>query len=191
MAGADVVIHTVPMVARGESVFDRVRAVAAQSNVSTHDVSVQQYDGALHVEQHLEVPETMLLREAHELVTRVEANIRQQVPDVASVLTHIESEPATISHTATQVEGDRVLAQQLRETAHEFPDIQDVHDIAVVHAHGPSEGVQINCHCTLPDELPMSRVHTIITDFERCFRRDHPEVARVLIHPEPMTDNRR
>jgi divalent metal cation (Fe/Co/Zn/Cd) transporter len=37
----------------------------------------------------------------------------------------------------------------------------------------------------------MSRVHEIITDFESEFRLQHPQVARVLIHPEPATDNMR
>ena len=37
----------------------------------------------------------------------------------------------------------------------------------------------------------MSRVHAIITDFESQFRLLHPQVTRVLIHPEPASDNRR
>ena len=36
-AAADVVIHAVPREARAESVFDRVRAVAARNNVSVHE----------------------------------------------------------------------------------------------------------------------------------------------------------
>lgn len=190
LPGADVVVRNVPMASAQESVFDSIRAVAAQFNVSIHDVSVQQYDGSLHVEQHLEVPEDMSLRQAHELVTHVEADIRQQVPGVTSVLTHIESQPATIERGA-HVEGDRRLVEELRELVDRFPEIHDVHDIVVAHAHGASEGIQINCHCTLADELTMARVHAIITDFERAFRQQHPNVARVLIHPEPMTDNRR
>jgi divalent metal cation (Fe/Co/Zn/Cd) transporter len=37
----------------------------------------------------------------------------------------------------------------------------------------------------------MSRVHAIITEFEDEFRLEHPRVTRVLIHPEPASDNRR
>jgi divalent metal cation (Fe/Co/Zn/Cd) transporter len=51
--------------------------------------------------------------------------------------------------------------------------------------------IQVNCHCTLPDDLPMSRVHEIITALENAFKLDAPEVSRLLIHPEPATDNRR
>jgi cation diffusion facilitator family transporter len=191
LPGADVVIHTVPTAALGESVFDRIRAVAARSNLAIHDVSVQQFDGALHVEQHLEVPETMSLRQAHEIATQLETEMRKEIPGITSLLTHIESEPATIADKA-QMEASQNLESQLRTTASHFPEIVDVHEITVTRGHGgAANSVQVNCHCTLPDDLPMEAVHEIITNFESEFRLDHPQVSRVLIHPEPATDNRR
>jgi cation diffusion facilitator family transporter len=191
LPGADVVIHTVPTAALGESVFDRIRAVAARSNLAIHDVSVQQFDGVLHVEQHLEVPETMSLRQAHDVATQLETDMRREIPGIASLLTHIESEPATIADKA-QMEASHTLENQLRMTASHFPEIVDVHEITVTRGHGgAANSVQVNCHCTLPDDLPMEAVHEIITNFESEFRLDHPQVSRVLIHPEPATDNRR
>ncbi len=189
LPGADVIIHTVPTAPQTESIFDRVRAVAAERNLSIHDVSVQQYDGALHVEQHLEVPETMPLRQAHDLVTGLEAEMRRSVPAIATILTHIEAEPATIAHPAPVPPSDNLL-QQLQSLAVDFPEILDVHEVTVVRGHGGAANVvQINCHCTLPDDLPMAEVHQVITEFESAFRLRHPQVARVLIHPEPATDN--
>jgi cation diffusion facilitator family transporter len=191
LPGADVVIHTIPTATLGESVFDRIRAVAARSNLTVHDVSVQQDDGALHVEQHLEVPETMPLAEAHEIATQLETNIRSEVPGIATLLTHIESEPATIANAA-KLEASANLETQLRKVAALFPEILDIHEITVTRGHsGAANSVQVNCHCTLPDDLPMSRVHQVITEFESEFRLDHPQVSRVFIHPEPATDNRR
>lgn len=191
LPGADVVIHTIPTAAVNESIFDRIRAVAARSNHSIHDVSVQQYDGALHVEQHLEVPEHMSLREAHDLVTALESDMRREVPEIASVLTHIESEPSTITHPVAASD-TATLERDLRSVAHDFPDVIDIHDIVVTRSYTDREhSLHIRCHCTLPDDLPMERVHAIITDLESAFRTTHPQVSRVLIHPEPATDNRR
>ncbi len=191
LPGADVVVRTVPVASMGESVFERIRAVAAQANLAVHDVSVQDREGRLAVEQHLEVPETMLLRDAHTLVTHLEGSIRREVPGIATLLTHIESEPITIAPTAL-LGVSANLESQLRETAETFPDILDVHEITLTRGHGGAAlTVQVNCHCTLPDDLPMSRVHEVITDLESEFRLQHPHVSRVLIHPEPATDNRR
>jgi cation diffusion facilitator family transporter len=184
---ADVVIHSVPTASLAESVHDRIRAVAARANLALHDVSVQQFDGALHVEQHLEVDETLPLRTAHDLVTRLESDMRREIPAIATILTHIESEPATIEHPAA-LEHDRQLENRLRHTAQTFPQILDIHEVFVTNISGR---IQVNCHCTLPDDLPMSEVHAIITALETRFKLENPEVSRLLIHPEPATDNRR
>lgn len=185
---ADVVIHTVPRTAHAESVFDRVRAVAARNNVAVHELSVQSHHGRLRVEQHVEVNENMPLLEAHNFVTAMEAEILREAPEVDSILTHIESEPGTIEQPEEILVNDRRIEQGLRAAAAEFAEIIDVHEIAV-RRHG--EHIDIACHCTLPDDLPMLRVHEIITALEDRFKVACPEVSRVTIHPEPVTDNTR
>ena len=189
---ADVVVHSVPTASFAESVHDRIRAVAARSNLVIHDVTVQQINHQLQVEQHLEVDETMPLREAHDLATQLESEIRREIPEIASILTHIESLPATIEQPASQ-ERNRELEVRLRRAAATFPEILDIHDVIVTRLGTPGEEIhtQVNCHCTLPDNLPMSRVHAVITALEGAFKLDAPEVDRLLIHPEPATDNRR
>ncbi len=186
LPNADVVIHTVPRPTVAESIFDRVRAVASRNNVGLHDVSIQSYDGKLHVEQHVEVPETMALRTAHTFVRGIEDEIRKELPQVGSVLTHIESEPATIEEPVT-LDRDRRIERHLREAASQLPEIIDIHEVIVGRS---GEHLQLSCHCTLPDELEMQRVHEVITSLEDRFKLGCPEVYRVLIHPEPASDNR-
>ncbi len=43
----------------------------------------------------------------------------------------------------------------------------------------------------MADNLPMSEVHEVITALEGAFKLEAPEVDRLLIHPEPETDNER
>ncbi|WP_433985026.1 cation transporter dimerization domain-containing protein [Tunturiibacter empetritectus] len=156
-----------------------------------HDVAVQEYNQELHVEQHLEVDEKMSLSAAHALVTQLESDIRREIPEISTILTHIESEPATIERPAS-LERDRQLEVRLRRAAQAFPEILDIHEVFVTRAHNNgADRIQVNCHCTLPDDLPMSKVHEIITALENAFKLDCPEVSRLLIHPEPATDNRR
>jgi cation diffusion facilitator family transporter len=185
---ADVVIHTVPRMGRAESIFDRVRAVAARNNVSVHELSVQSHHGRLRVEQHVELDENMPLLEAHNFVTAMEAEILRETPEIDSVLTHIESEPATIEQPDDAVAEDRRIELALRAAAGHFSEIADVHEITVRHA---GEHIDLSCHCTLPDNLTMLRVHEIITALEDRLKLECPEVYRVTIHPEPVTDNTR
>lgn len=184
---ADVVVHSLARPTGGENLFDRIRAVAARNNLNVHDISVQDLKGRLHVEQHVELDETLSLRNAHDLVTRIEGEMRSDVPEISSILTHIESEPATIE-PGDQVRQDSALEKRLQRTAREFPEILDMHDVVLKRVRGR---MYLSCHCTMPDDLPLSRVHDVSTALEARFKHEAPQLFRVLIHPEPQTDNRR
>jgi cation diffusion facilitator family transporter len=184
--GADVTIRTVPRQVLGESIFDRIRGVAALNNVTLHDLSVQQEEGGLRVEQHIEVAESLPLVEAHRFICELEEQMYRAAPEVSNVLTHIESEPATIEAAAT-IEHDRRLQEELRNVARTLPEIIDIHEVAVSRM---GDHLHLSCHCTLPDTLPMHRVHAVITALEDRFKLERPEVDSMLIHPEPEADNR-
>jgi divalent metal cation (Fe/Co/Zn/Cd) transporter len=184
---ADVVVHSIPRVSVAENLHDRVRAVAPRFNLNVHDVSVQDLGGRLHLEQHLELDERLSLKDAHDRVTRLEAEIRAEVPEISSILTHIESEPARIENVDL-IQRDPELERRLQRIAKEFPQVIDVHDVRVKKVMGR---VYLSCHCTMDDDLPLSRVHDLSTALEIRFKQEAPELFRVLIHTEPQTDNAR
>jgi divalent metal cation (Fe/Co/Zn/Cd) transporter len=130
----------------------------------------------------------MPLIEAHRFVTALEEEILRETPEIDSVLTHIESEPATIEQPEEIVLDDQRIEQALRAAAAQFAEIVDVHELTVLRA---GEHIDLSCHCTLPDELAMGRVHEIITALEDRLKLECPEVNRVTIHPEPITENTR
>ena len=183
----DVVVHSVPRATGHENIFDRIRGVATRNNFNVHDVSVQDLGGRLHVEQHLELDESLSLKQAHDVVTRLESEIRADVPEISSILTHIESEPATIE-PGNPVMRNAELERKLRPLVREFPEILDMHDVEIKRVR---DKVYMSCHCTMSDNLPLARVHDLCTALEIRFKQADPELFKVLIHPEPATDNRR
>jgi cation diffusion facilitator family transporter len=187
LPNADVMVHSVPRARGSENIFDRIRAVATRHNFNVHDVSVQDLNGELHVEQHLELDEQLSMKEAHDEVTRLESEMRGDVPEIRTILTHIESEPATIER-AEQIVQEPRLEKQLRKIVKEFPEVIDIHEFKFKKIR---DRLYVSCHCTLPDDMPLSRVHDVQTALEIRFKQEAGELFRVLIHPEPMTDNRR
>ncbi len=184
---ADVVVNAVARASLEESLFDRIRAVATRNNLNVHDISVQDISGRLHVEQHVELDERMVLKEAHDRVTRLESEMRDDMSEISSILTHIESEPATIET------GDGLLQasgfeRRIQSVTRAFPEVVDTHDIMFKRVSGH---LYLSLHCTMKDDLALARVHEIQTDMESKFRQEVPDLFRVLIHPEPQTDNRR
>ncbi len=187
LPGADVVVNAVARADRRESLFDRVRAVATRHNLNVHDVSVQDLSGRLHVEQHVELDETLSLKDAHERVTELEAEMKRDMPEISTILTHIESEPATIE-TGDGMVRVPSFERKLQGVTESFPEVVDMHDLVFKRVGGR---LYLSLHCTMKDDLPLSRVHDIQSEMEGRFRQEIPELFRVLIHPEPQTDNRR
>jgi len=183
---ADVTVQPLPRAQRSENIFDRIRAVATRHNLNVHDISVQDLAGQLHVEQHVELDESMTLKSAHDQVTELEADMRE-VPEISDILTHIESEPATIE-TGDEPVRDADLERRLKSLATQFPEIVDMHDVQIKKVRGR---LYVSCHCTFSDDLSLASVHDIQTELEIRFKQAAPELFRVLIHPEPSTDNRR
>src|SRR5579863_9169330 len=132
---ADVTVQPLPRAPGSENVFDRIRAVATQRNLNVHDISVQDLNGRLHVEQHVELDERMTLKDAHDQVTELEADMRRDVPDISDILTHIENEPAT-TETGDELVRDADLERHLKAAARQFPEIIDTHDIQIKKVRG-------------------------------------------------------
>ena len=187
LPGADVVVNATARASHGESLFDRIRAVATRNNLNVHDISVQDVNGELHVEQHVELDEKMQLKDAHDRVTRLETEMRGEIREISSILTHIESEPATIETSEGPVDAGS-LERHIQTVSRSFPEVIDTHDLMFKRVAGR---LYLSLHCTLKDDLPLARVHDIQTAMEGKFRQEVPSLFRVLIHPEPQTDNRR
>lgn len=187
LAEVDVFVKAVPRAVHSENIFDRIRAAALHNNLMVHDISVQDLRGNIHVEQHVELDESLPLLKAHDRVTALEGDIRRAVPEIFSILTHIESEPSTIE-SGDELVNDRVLEEKLKMIGTQFPEVVDVHDVVVKRVR---DHIYVSCHVTMNDSLPLSRVHDVQTALEIRFKQAAPQLFRVLIHPEPKTDNRR
>jgi divalent metal cation (Fe/Co/Zn/Cd) transporter len=104
--------------------------------------------------------------------------------DIVSIIEIVESS----IETGEEVVREPQLEQRLKAIVKEFPEVMDVHEFQFKKVGGR---LYVSCHCTLPDDMALSRVHDVQTSLEIRFKHDAPELFRVLIHPEPVTDNRR
>lgn len=187
LPNADVVVHPTARAVSTENIFDRIRGVATSSNLNVHDISIQDFNGRLHVEQHLELDERLTLKNAHDRVSELEAEMKSKVPEIASILTHIESEPSTIE-SVEQIESNAELERRMKEAVRDYPGIMDMHEVIFKRV---GDKVYVSCHCTFDDELPLAKVHELMTALEIKIKQFDPNLFRVLIHPEPSTDNLR
>lgn len=186
LPNADVMIETEPREPHSASITEQVRAIAQRDNLNLHDLSVYDLGDGLGVEFHLEVDEQMPLAEAHDLVSRIESQMRQQIPAIREILTHIEPETSIIP-AASLLDRQRIF-RRITHLARAVPDMLDCHDVQVKSIGGH---LCLTCHCSFPDNLAVGTVHEEVTRFEAAIKREFPELFRVTIHTEPSSDNRR
>ena len=183
---ADVVIEAQPRRLAPQGPFEQVQAIALRRNLNIHDLSIYDVEAGLDVEFHLELGEALPLAEAHNLVSRLEGEMRLRLPSIRQIVTHIEPELASVN-AANLIAPDRI-ARQVEQIARRVPEMLDCHDIQL---RSTSGHLAMSCHCSFPDSLPVGRVHELVTRLEGDIRRGLPQLFRITIHPEPASDNRR
>ncbi|HSC77189.1 MAG TPA: cation diffusion facilitator family transporter [Candidatus Acidoferrales bacterium] len=185
---ADVIVHMEPREDVAESLFDKVRAIAQRHNLLVHELSAHQVRGEhgepdrLVLELDAEVDERLTLREAHELIDRVEREIQRELPQVSDINTHIETLGHEIVPAAELEELARALESFLREAPYSFPELLDCHEVHVRQVEGK---IVASCHATLKADLPITRVHDITQELETRTYRRFPQLFRLTIHTEP------
>lgn len=179
---ADVVVHVEPGGAEGAV---RERAHAAALGVprvrEVHNVSAVALDSGTELSLHLKLPGELSLEEAHSIAEEVERAILAEVPEVATVQTHLEplTEEAPGSRPAAwDVAPDRQLIERiaLEETGGAPRELRFLHT---------DEGLVAYLTLHVSGGTPLAEAHAAASRIEERIRRERPQIADVIVHTEP------
>jgi divalent metal cation (Fe/Co/Zn/Cd) transporter len=179
---ADVVVHVEPM---QEDTAVRERAHAAALGVphvrEVHNVSVLDLGSGSELSLHLKLPGELSLEEAHEIAEQVERAIREAVPEVSSVLTHLEpleEESAGSWPRPADVADDRAtVARIVRDATGSEPE-----ELRFLKTE---DGLVAFLTLGLGSDTPLAEAHGQASRIEETIRRERPEIADVIVHTEP------
>jgi cation diffusion facilitator family transporter len=179
---ADVVVHVEPL----ESDADiRERARAAAIGVpqvrEVHNVSAVDVGSGTELSLHLKLPGGLPLEQAHEIAEQVERAIREAVPEVTGVVTHLEPLAEGAAGTrprAADVATDRDLVARIvrEETGFEPEELRFVHT---------DDGLVAYLTLRLGGETELAAAHEQASRIEEAIRRERPEIVDVVVHTEP------
>ena len=183
LPNAEVTITTKPRALDNETVRDRVMMIARNRGLAIHHVAVQAISGQLSVSADLEVEGTQSLTAAHDIASRLEDAVREELGTNVEVETHIEPLAADVlaGRDATAARLGEVR-EALAALAAEVPDLGEVHDVRV---RETDDGEIVNFHCRVDSALSVSAVHDMVDALERRLRRRFPAIRRVIGHAEP------
>jgi cation diffusion facilitator family transporter len=178
----DVIVHVDPVRQRGESLPQTVYAIAARRQMRAHDIHAHEVRGRYYVDVHVEVEPDLTLAQAHAEVSGFEAAVRQELPYVSEVHTHIE--PRSVPVMPAELEGtvDPALEEQILAVAESVTGLHGCHD---VHARPGPDGYDVVLHCLAAPDLPIVKAHSLAEQVEMQLHARVPGIGQVLVHVEP------
>jgi cation diffusion facilitator family transporter len=166
-----------------ETILERIMLTAAKRRLPVHHVTVQDIGDQMSIGLDIEVDGRMSLSGAHNLASKFEAAIRDELGANTEVETHIE--PLEVAHLAGQDAPPAVaseIAGQIKLFAAEIGTILDIHDVRV---RETAAGLVVTYHCHAEPSLDVQTVHDHVDGVERKLRIERPEIIRVIGHAEP------
>lgn len=181
---ADVVVHIEPVASGKDDPVTLIRVLAARHGLGAHAIRIYDEQGQRWLELHLEVNESLTLEEAHRQATEFEEGVRQAIPGLDHIVTHLE--PAGAASTTVPVE--KAGQAEVCQAIDEFLEARDLalqpHDVKV-QATGDGDELAVSFHCTLDADTAITTAHDLTVQLEKHLRTRVPAVGRVVIHVEP------
>ncbi len=182
---ADVVVHVEPAAPEGLVPVERVRAVANRLGLNVHDVRVHEVQGQLYVDIHLELDPHMKLKAAHDLTSRLEADIAAELPNAASINTHLEPAEAETLQGRRMPGARKSIADELKKMTQELPELLEWHKLEVREVDGR---LFISLHGVFAPDTSLKNTHSVASRLETVLKERMPEVEQVLVHAEPASE---
>ncbi len=182
---ADVVVHVEPAPDGTDGVLATVRRAAARNDLGAHAIRIYQSQEATVLELHVEVSEALTLVEAHRHVTEFEDQVREALPHLGRVITHLEpAGDSTAIRSAEPVPVERILKviDDLQRSGRLPLPVHNVHVLR------DGETLSVSFHTTAHPEIPISEAHRLSELIEQELSSELPGPVRVTIHVEPSRE---
>jgi divalent metal cation (Fe/Co/Zn/Cd) transporter len=131
---------------------------------------------------HVKLPNELSLTEAHYVVERLEGLIREAIPDLRNVHTHIE--PLSGTDWARLPPSDDTTTE--RAAIEETVRLVTGADPAAVSFRDGESGRIALVTITLPGEQPLPSAHRHAGEIEAAVRERCPSLGDVIVHTEPQ-----
>ena len=187
LPGADVVVEVEPVRADHEDLPTTIRLLAARHDLGAHGIRI--YDmgtGGHATELHLEVRDGLTLDEAHAQASAFEQALREAVPGITEVVTHLEPVGEGSVRRAATTADEATIMEALKHLSEEIGVNCQPHSVTLRRDAGE---LQLSLHCTLDGEISIADAHAVAERAESLLRSQVPDLGRVVIHVEPLRED--
>jgi cation diffusion facilitator family transporter len=183
MPEADVVVHIEPLIREHDSVVNTVRRLADKHGMSAHDVRVFEIADNRLLELDIEVEDTLSVDEAHAKVSALESEIRNALPGIHQVVSHIEPIIELEKRRRGSPDDENMVLEALQGVKDRLDQDCNFHQVEV---HRAESELFVTLHCTVDPSTTIVDAHTLSENVESELRSSIPQLRRVVIHVEPQ-----
>ena len=183
LGDAEITVTVIPRALDSETALERVMVIARNLALAVHHVTVHAISNRLAVSLDLEVDGDLPLATAHEIASRLETAIQDELGPDVEVETHIEPlQTHDIAGSDAPAGRTSAVSAMLSEIAAKLGSVREVHDVRM---RETPDGAIVNFHCHVDPALTVHDVHEKVDELERGLRRSFPAIKRVIGHAEP------
>jgi cation diffusion facilitator family transporter len=176
LPGSDVVVHVEPTEDTGLQERIHAAALAVSDVREIHNLRIVAVGGRQELSLHLKLPGDLTLEAAHDVAEELERAIREAVPEVDSVQTHLE--PLTEPSEARVENFDSAVVERIvREVTGQRP-----RELRFLRT---DEGLVALLTLGLDGRSRLDDAHARASEIEELVRREQPEIVDVIVHTEP------
>ncbi|HXW68562.1 MAG TPA: cation diffusion facilitator family transporter [Dissulfurispiraceae bacterium] len=182
---ADITIHTKPIALDCETIGERIHVIGANHNLHVHNISSNIVEEKKHISFDVEVEHNLTIKEAHEVVSNLEREIRREFDGDLDISVHID--PLRSEERRSQAvspDEEAALRKIIIGAAGTIDRIREVHHILIRKTE--TEKLFITLHCSFEDGVLLEDVHSITSKFEGLIYQTIPNAGQVIIHAEPL-----
>jgi len=180
--GADVLVHYEPSELR-PGLASRIRSIAQSMGTGVHSIWAHEVAGRYHIELHLEVDRDASLEEAHDLASRLEAEVKEAVPQIAEVVAHVEPRGDVVSLSRQLRHADQAtMEKKIVALVDALVGVAACHEVEIWQEQG---GLAASLHCSFSPQVSIEEAHDLSEQLEARLRTEFSELHRVVIHLEP------
>jgi cation diffusion facilitator family transporter len=169
----------------------KLRSLADGLGLGLHDLHAHvERDGRYAVELHVEMRADLTLAEAHAVADHFERRAQEALPQLASLVTHLEPLPNAVPDETGRESGGGTEAkkQRLKALADDVAGPGACHEVII---HDVSGHLTATLHVTQPGDMPLMEAHALAERIERRLHSHEAWLSRVVVHVEPPDSDHR
>lgn len=169
--------------AENEYLWELVKRVAEHEPGSrgAHNIHLQNVEGKLGVDFHLEVSARMNVKQAHEVAARIEKKLKAADPRISEVVIHEETASDMVS--SERAGHGSELMWYIDHVVKRFAHVE-LAGRPVIRRVGENQ-VHVIIHATFSPDLGMEIANQVTSRLEAAIKDGHPAIVRVDIVQEP------